>query len=172
MKECWWNFSRKTARKVTTCSSLRQLLNDDSCSRIASIRCKKLELRSRIALLHRSILLLPPLYPNEPHVYSVHALFLSNQSEFFLILNSLQINHKFDRVIPSEWVTLRMTINSTHSWNTWTGRVAKFRHLKGTLTPRNTFLENFRGLDNALPTECNGFHGILHFRHLQSFLIH
>jgi len=38
------------------------------------------------------------------------------------------------------------------------GRVAKFRHLKGTLTPRNTFLENFRGLDNALPTECNGFH--------------
>jgi len=38
------------------------------------------------------------------------------------------------------------------------GRVAKFRHLKGTLTPRNTHLENFRGLDNALPTECNGFH--------------
>lgn len=39
------------------------------------------------------------------------------------------------------------------------GRVAKFRHLHGTVMPRNTHLENFRGLDNALPTECNGFHG-------------
>ena len=38
------------------------------------------------------------------------------------------------------------------------GRVSKFRHLKGTLMPRSTHLENFRGLDNALPTECNGFH--------------
>ena len=37
------------------------------------------------------------------------------------------------------------------------GRVSKFRHLHGTLMPRSTFLENFRGLDNALPTECNGF---------------
>ena len=40
-----------------------------------------------------------------------------------------------------------------------TGRVSKFRHLHGTVMPRNTHLENFRGLDNALPTECNGFHG-------------
>lgn len=37
------------------------------------------------------------------------------------------------------------------------GRVSKFRHLHGTLMPRSTHLENFRGLDNALPTECNGF---------------
>ena len=43
------------------------------------------------------------------------------------------------------------------------GRVSKFRHLHGTLMPRNTHLENFRGLDNALPTECNGFHGKANF---------
>lgn len=39
------------------------------------------------------------------------------------------------------------------------GRVSKFRHLHGTIMPKQTHLENFRGLDNALPTECNGFHG-------------
>lgn len=55
------------------------------------------------------------------------------------------------------------SINSRSTVALESGRVAKFRHLHGTVMPRNTHLENFRGLDNALPTECNGFHGMCYF---------
>lgn len=67
MYEC--HFSRKMVKKMT-CSSLQQLHSGGSCSRIASIRSKKVELRSPI-ILHQSTPLPLLLYPNELHAYLV-----------------------------------------------------------------------------------------------------
>lgn len=40
------------------------------------------------------------------------------------------------------------------------GRVSKFRHLKGTFMPKATHIENIRNISQQLPKECDGFHGM------------
>ncbi|CAG0916716.1 unnamed protein product [Notodromas monacha] len=39
------------------------------------------------------------------------------------------------------------------------GRVAKFRHMKGTVPPRAQLYDNLRDLNPSLPTECDGIRG-------------
>lgn len=70
-------------------------------------------------------------------------------------INSVQDNATVDSASSNTVAASPLPKRATRIF----GRVAKFRHLHGTLMPRGTFLENFRGLDNALPTECNGFSG-------------
>lgn len=39
------------------------------------------------------------------------------------------------------------------------GRVSKFRHLKGTPMHKSTFIENIRNVSRQVSGECDGFHG-------------
>lgn len=40
-----------------------------------------------------------------------------------------------------------------------TGRVSKFRHLKGTPGHKSTHIENIRNISRQISGECDGFHG-------------
>lgn len=41
----------------------------------------------------------------------------------------------------------------------FSGKVSKFRHLKGTPGHKSTHIENIRNISRQIPGECNGFHG-------------
>lgn len=41
----------------------------------------------------------------------------------------------------------------------FTGRVSKFRHLKGTPAHKSLHIENVRNVSRQISGECDGFHG-------------